>query len=1411
MFLESKYISFPFGVVLAAALTLSLPALSLAQASEPLFAVGVARVDITPDYPVRLGGFPARKGVSDGTAQRVWAKALAIGRDADRTIVIVTLDHGGIPGSVTDRVAARLKAKRGILRNNFVTCSSHSHSTPYCEKVRPLLFTPSITSEERQTLLRYETELTDHLEQVALAALERRRPGRLHWTQGIVEFARNSRFADGPTDSALPLLRVTDPGGSTRALFLSYACHANTYAGNKISGDWAGFAQEIIEEDHPGATCLVAIGCGGDQFPRGGTGLEGAREQGAQIAEEVDRLLRAPLRPLAGSPVGRLRWTIIPFDPPPSRDELARRASQGDSFGDYWKEELRKHDRGELRLPQALSFPVQSFTFGDDLAMVFLGGEAVVDYSLRLKKELDASRLWVLSYANEVRACIPSRRTLEEESDGEIHGIRHSGLPSAFAPEIESRIIDTVKELVPPGFRRTPPRSAQESLRLLHLSAGFEVELVAAEPLTRDPVAIAWGADGKLWVVEMADYPLGLDGRMEPGGRVRFLEDTTGDGRYDKSTLFLEELSLPNGILPWRDGVLITAAPEILFARDTDGDGRADVRRALYRGFVAGNPQMRVNGLRWGLDNWVYCANGSSGGLVESIKTGASVDLRRRDVRLRPDAGLIDPQSGVSQFGRNRDDWGNWFGSNNSFPLWHYVLADHYTRRNPHVAPPDSRRQLMLPANPVVFPAKPPEKRFRNVNHSGRFTSACSAMVYRDDLLFPRDQKQHAFICEPAHNLVRHETIVEDGVSFRGERLAEDQQEEFLASEDRWFRPVMVRTGPDGALWIVDMYRYAIEHPEFLSAEGRRELGPFYRSGEDRGRLYRVVPKGRRPRPVPRLDTLTVAGLVARLESPSGWERDTVQQMLFWRQDPLAVESLQKLVRTSPHPLTRLQALCTLDGLSALDVGLIETALGDACPGVRRHAVRLAETRASETPELVTKLLRRVGDGDRKVLLQLACTLGELRNPRAGPALGRLALAATEDVHFEAAILSSVTRGNVDGVLTGVLAAIEQGTATRAIRRLVEQLLGVAADVGRDDVAFRSLGRILKRTHGSPSAWEMEALAALLEALDRHGTTVAKLEAEWGKSGDEPLTRLTALVSQARVIAQDETAGERLRIAAIRLLAHHPREKERDLELLGRLLVPATPLAVQSAAVTRLGRQEAEGIAGILLRGWRSHSPAVRAQVLSVLLCRSAWLRALLDHVERGDVLPSDIDAGARQRFAAHPRLRRRVEKLLSPTAATDREAVIRDYQSAIRLPGDSDRGAVVFQDRCSPCHRLGRVGYEVGPNLLALTDNSPGALLTAILDPNRSVDPRFTDYVAVTTDGRIHTGLLASDAGNSITLLGQSGERWLVLRKDLVKLETAGKSMMPEGLEADLSLENIADVIAYVRSLAQDQPNGGN
>ncbi|HZV07176.1 MAG TPA: PVC-type heme-binding CxxCH protein [Gemmataceae bacterium] len=940
-------------------------------------------------------------------------------------------------------------------------------------------------------------------------------------------------------------------------------------------------------------------------------------------------------------------------------------------------------------------------------------------------------------------------------------------------------------------------KSPQASLRSIRTRPGFQVELVTSEPLVQSPIAFAWGPDGKFWVVEMGDYPLGLENKGKPGGRIKYLEDTDGDGRFDKATVFLDGLSFPTSVLPWRKGVLVTCAPEIFYAEDTKGTGKADLRVPLFTGFVPGNPQHRVNSLIWGLDNWIYCANGDSGGRIRSVKTGASIDSSGRDLRIRPDDGRLDAQAGLTQYGRCRNDWGDWFGCNNSNPMFQYVLADHYIRRNPHLAAPDSRVSVSVtPGASAVFPVSRTLPRFNDPEAFNHFTSACSVIVYRDEL-FGRAFLASTFVSEPVHNLIHREIITPKGVLFTSRRASDEQDSEFLASSDNWFRPTTIQTGPDGALWVADMYRAVIEHPEWIPADWQRRID--LRAGADKGRIYRVYPVGAKPRKIPRLDRLDTSGLVAALDSPNGWQRDTAQQMLLWRKDGAAVPFLEKMTSDCQRPLGRLHALCTLDGLNALTPALLRHALADAHPGVRRHAVRLCEGWLAKAPEVGEALLKRVHDDDPHVRMQLAYTLGGWDDARAGEALGQLALRDAGDRYMTAAVMSSVNRKNLDRVLLAVMKGREKAPPAP----LLDSLLRLANALGDTEALAKLLKTVGTPEKGQYAPWQFTTMASLLDALDERNTPLSQLRNERNEDLQAALKQLSELFATARAALARDAAAQDEKLRAIRLLGRGLDHQQEDTAALAELLVPQTAVELQNAAIAALGRLRSPRVPELLLHGWKAFAPAQRRQVLGVLLSRDKWLTAVLEAMENKSVAPSEIDAVLRQRLLNHraAEIRRRATKLFADAINPDRQKVIDAYQSVLGMSGDAKRGAEVFRKTCAVCHQLGGVGNAVGPDLASLGDKSPPALLIAILDPNRAVEDRYVGYTAVTKGGRTFSGVLAAETGNSITLIDAEGKKNVILRSDLDELTSSGKSAMPEGLEKEIKPQDMADLIAHVRS----------
>ena len=533
-----------------------------------------------PDPLARLRRRRSKESV--GVEQKIQAEALALGSDEQHPAILLTVDSLGVPDSVVVEVAARLKLEAGIERDHFAVSSSHTHSAPMLIGIAPNIFGKPLPEDQHDHVARYTRQLIDKLEQVALSALKDRRPALLSWSRGKVGFAENRRTKGGPVDHDLPILRVSDPSGKVRAVVVGYACHCTTLdpADNVISADWAGYAREGIEKAFPGAIALTVIGCGGDANPAGRTTRGIVRKHGQSLADEAARVLKEEkLVPLTSPPVVQFRRVDLPLDDLPTRRQLEALVKAGGAAGGNAALQLAKLDRGES-LQSKVDYPIQTWRFGDDLAIVFLAGEVVVDYSSRLKKELDPERLWVAAYSNDVPCYIPSERILREGGYEGGGAMVYYALPTKFRKGLEERIVSTVHQLLPTTFKAKPkpdqskakgdmppPLSPEEGLRSLKIRPGLRVELVAAEPLVLDPVAIDFGADGKLWVCEMRDYPMGIDGNWKPGGRITSLEDTNGDGRYDKATNFIDGIPFPTGVMAWRKGVLVSPRRDSLRGR----------------------------------------------------------------------------------------------------------------------------------------------------------------------------------------------------------------------------------------------------------------------------------------------------------------------------------------------------------------------------------------------------------------------------------------------------------------------------------------------------------------------------------------------------------------------------------------------------------------------------------------------------------------------------------------------------------------------------------------------------------------------------------------------------------------------------------------------------------------------------
>jgi len=1413
--------------------TLCFAALAVTLVSPPAAAadltlVGMARVDISPEQPVPLMGYAARAKVPAtlDIAQRLHARALAIG-EGEAAAVLLTIDNCILPRAVTEELRRRLREKANVPAERVTLSVTHTHSAPWLTGAAPNIFGRDTTPAEQSAIDTYTQSLIAKLEEVALAALADRKPAAVSWGKGSVGFARNRRTPDGPVDHDLPLLRVSSPEGMLRAVLVSYACHCTTLDGsfNAVHGDWAGVAAEAIEREHPGATALVSIGCGADANPHPRGKLELAVQHGEELAREARRLLGADLKPITGAPECRVKTVELPFQKHFSREEWERRAAAEGVVGYHARKWISRLERGET-LPAGLPYPVQTWRFGDQLAMVFLPGEVVVDYSLRLKRELDSQRLWLNAYCNEVPCYIPSRRILSEGGYEAESSLWYYDRPQRLAPEAEDLIVQTVRELLPPTFaapeaaKTPPPQSPAEARKTFRLREGFKVELVASEPLIESPVAIDFGADGRLWVCEMRDYPNGMDGNGQPGGRIKVLSDTDSDGQFDSAEVWADDLPFPTGLMAWRDGVLVCAAPDVWLitpasdqaserAAETKGapprqQRRATRRETLLTGFVTENFQARVNGLRWGLDGWVHGSGGLFGGKITVLKTGQTIDCTNRDFRFRPDTGEFEPLAGVSQQGHVRDDFDQWFGNDSTTLLWHFPMPDRYRRRNPHVTTPPARVFRSRDADPGrVFPASATLARFNHPESANRITSGCGPEIYRDDL-FGSEFDGNAFGCESVHNLVRRAVLAPDGVSFAHRRAEGEESSEFIASTDHWFRPVETRTGPDGALWIVDMYRFVIEHPRWIPAEQLKELD--VRAGADRGRLWRVLPKGAQARRSRNLTEFSARDLAEVIGSPNGPTRDLAHRLLL---DVPAEEfagqaapALRALASHGSAAAGRAQALAVLRQCNQLDQPLLAAALADPDARVRRFATTLSEPHerapfVQSKAEPPVALLRCLNDPDAAVRFQLALSLGAFAHDKFGSALAELALKDGGSEWHRAAILSSLLAAPgafvrhfaardcegapLDELRNSILSTLVSAERPEALAHWISARFPAAAEVDDEKLA--------------------EALH-LLVALAAHRQVEEQLAKDAVSPAAASIARLHAQVRDvAGQIIRDEKRTPAARKAALQLLAESAAEDHtRRFDLLS-LLQANLPHELHPVLTAALQRQEAPEFGIEMLNSWSERTPRERFTLLPVLLSREEWSAALLAAVERRVVSTAEFSATQRQQLLMHRNAssRAKAEKYLS-AEVTDRAPVLQRFSRVSSLSGDAKKGGARFEQICASCHSLHGVGHAVGPDLGPFREKSDGDFLAAILDPNAAVEPRYAMWNAEMNDGRLLAGVVSDESTASLTLSLPGGGRDTLPRKEIKRLEAAPVSLMPVGLEHGLEVQDMADLIAWIR-----------
>ena len=958
------------------------------------------------------------------------------------------------------------------------------------------------------------------------------------------------------------------------------------------------------------------------------------------------------------------------------------------------------------------------------------------------------------------------------------------------------------------------PLSPQKSIEAMLIDQELTVELVASEPLIFDPVYFDWSSDGRLWVVEMGDYPMGIDGDGKSGGKVRTLRDSNGDGIYDESVTFLEGLNFPTGLFPWGKGLLVTAAPDIIYAEDRNGDGIADFNEVWFTGFREGNQQHRVNGLSYGLDNWLYGANGDSDGVIRSLGGGLDVNIAGRDFRFNPRDRAFEAIEGRTQFGRHRDDWGNWFGNNNPNWLWHYWFPERYLRHNPDLVLRSNKRYLGR-NDPFVHDVGVGLQRFNDVGHRNHVTSGNSPTPYRD-VLFEGDYRESVFVSEPVHNAIHREVLKRNGVSFNSHRARAETDREFLASSDPWFRPTGMKTGPDGALYVADMYRLVIEHPEWIPDDVASKID--LRTGENLGRIYRIYPSARRPKLIPQLANDSSEELVSRLESSNGWVRDTAQRLLVEQGEEIPVAGLRKLLNTSDLPKATLHALWTLDGLGSLGIQDVLVGLRSVSGEVRRNSVRLAERFFQDVhfqnirrdgpvdnrPRvLLHELFQIANDPWHNVRLQLILSLGVSSNPVLGDLLYglarretlpelKLAIEASLPRHLDRVIESALIRPTlVAGEIPDYSAQpdfysllIRYALIQRHpenVRKLVAALLA-SGDSGDRLATFKILQSytLELKKQGLSDDSDFDCWANSLTHWDSR-------TAEWR----------ARILEIAKEEGADRSLGDVRRGAAIKLTM----AVSSGFEGMGAVLSSLESSALQLDVLRSIRVARPSQVLPDIKGAWAGLRPLVRELVIQQWIKNERTLESLLEEINEGDWtgLLESIPIQRVLRASRSPAL----VSLVKAEGGAETSS-IGDFSdtlaSVFSLRPDQSNGLALFNANCASCHRLGETGHHVGPDLRTISDRSTRGLLQAIVVPNKSVEAKFVAYNIETRSGESLTGIIKEETGNGLILRIATGEERALLRKEIESISGSGLSLMPEGLAEQIGTQGLSDLIGFLQ-----------
>jgi putative membrane-bound dehydrogenase-like protein len=952
------------------------------------------------------------------------------------------------------------------------------------------------------------------------------------------------------------------------------------------------------------------------------------------------------------------------------------------------------------------------------------------------------------------------------------------------------------KRETPPGFQ---------------IEEGFSMSLIGSEPLFADPVDFEFNEAGEAMVLEMPGYPF-----EDQQSRIVLLADTNKDGVYDYSQTFAENLQLATSFLPYKEGVLVAAPPYLLYVKDLDKDKKADAIDTLMGGFSTGNLQHNYNGLTYGLDNWIYAVNGGNSGKPYWWGDSSSrMDLRGQDFRFNLSTNIME-RIGESSggYGLGMDEWGRLYETHNLTHISHLVFPDRYLNGARLLQEHTLENISDHEENGLsrIYPIGEQESRVNHPEQSGYFSGSCGITYYGGGA-FGADYNNTVWVADVVLNLIHTDKITSKGSSLQASRMIDKR--EFLASSDRSFRPVNMSVGPEGAMYVVDMSRQVIEHPEWIPDEIEKTLD--LNAGKEKGRIYKISKVGEK-NPFDLTQLKSIEGMIESLIHSNQWVRKTAHRLLMDRK--LTDPQLDKLVEllASDNELARLHTLWILQGKNKLTADQLTAALEDPTAGVRENALLIAENSLSSNQDLVKNSIALMNDTDPRVRMQAALTASTLNAD-----LFDLHKAELLDVYIEAAN-TKMDDWNIAAITLAAKHAapdlfnrlVDTGNfrtnptllsslalaSSNSITDMQTILLTLKDAEVNSEIKSNVIHQLSQGSASLSGITLLPQLRAMEQTNDR--LLISELANFRNRLQLPPSPEYLKYSREALKLVVDDTQADSVRIQQMSLIALLPYTEKS--EVLYQCLQNSVPLKIQEEALRQLSKFREPEIGRRVVTLWKELSPQTRRYASDLLLYIESNHDALLTGLEQHTINIGEMNFDLERRrtllwWTNNSNTKRRARALFTDEGVTNRKEAIETMKPALTLAGSSVNGEKVFESICSNCHMYNALGKDVGPVLTEINRKSKESLLHDILDPNAAVDTKYINHRLETKQGDLHMGIVEAETDQYFTIKKMGGDKVTINKTDIKTFNSLGTSLMMEGLENSMDQQEMADLLAFLQN----------